>query len=137
MQPSHPGGVLSVHCPYRRLLLQLLELSDGVLSLLELCAGLLALLFHCGQLPLDQVILLSLLGSSDLTLTQPIRDKRRGEPSKERWVGIKLHGGNIGVEFWSMNMLLTSSVQVIYSEVILCNYLFKICKKTCGHVFAK
>lgn len=99
-----------MHCPYRRLLLQLLELSDGVLGLLEMCAGLLALLFHCGQLPFDQVILLSLLGSCHLTLMQPIRDKRRGEPSKERWIDIKLHGGNKGVEFWSIDMLLTTSV---------------------------
>lgn len=73
-----------MHCPYRRGLQLLLELSDGALGLLELCADLLALLFHRGQLPLDQIILLGLLGSGHLTLTQPIRDNRRGEPSMER-----------------------------------------------------
>lgn len=73
-------GALSVHCPYRRLLL-LFELPDAALGLLELRAGLLVLLFHSGQLPLDQIILLCLLGSRHLTLTRPIGDNRRGEAS--------------------------------------------------------
>lgn len=54
--------------PYRVWLLLLLELPDGVLGLLQLSTGLLALLFDCGQLPLDQVVLLGLLSSSHLSL---------------------------------------------------------------------
>lgn len=59
------------HCgppPYRMWLLLLLELPDGFLGLLQLSTGLLALLFDCGQLPLDQVVLLCLLSSSHLSL---------------------------------------------------------------------
>lgn len=58
------------HCgpPYRLWLLPLLELPDGFLGLLQLSTGLLALLFDCGQLPLDQVVLLCFLSSSHLSL---------------------------------------------------------------------
>lgn len=97
---------LFVHGPYHRVLL-LLKLSDGALGLLELCADLLALLFHCGQFPLDQVILLGLLGSRHLTLTQSIRDKRRHEPRRERWGSwIKLHGGKIKLEVESLSIVM-------------------------------
>lgn len=57
--------------PYRLWLLLLpllLELHDGSLGLLQLSTGLLALLSDCGQLPLDQVVLLCLLGSRHLSL---------------------------------------------------------------------
>lgn len=54
--------------PYRLWLLLLLELPDGFLSLLQLSTGLFALLFDCGQLPFDQVVLLCLLSSCNLSL---------------------------------------------------------------------
>ena len=56
------------HCGSAYPVMLLLEQSDGVVGLLQLSTGLLALLFDRSQLPLDQVVLLRLLGSRHLPL---------------------------------------------------------------------